>query len=501
MKARHILLFSAVSLLGLSQAALLHSQPYIDSWSTVCDTTSTGDGANSWGGHQCSIVRNSAGAIYTVYTVAGPSELKRAFRVVRKTEDGWETVAQGPSGREPAQILIGPDDRLYVVCWPDGHPKLWESDTDGNNFAASDIPGNWDPGNNWPYFSTGIDEVGTLYVLASGGGRPGYFKLAYRSPGAGAWSDVKKIDIDYRYCYTYMAPQAGHELHLASLRDVTWDELGYTQPAGAFDYCFNAVKSWYSPGLTSRELTETLIREEKPTGQYPNPNISFNYNGDFYVDQRGRSHILCPVSGAGTGGMARLVHYILDGTATVASVELPAAIKNGRLIQNEKGKFFLITFKNGSLVVYPASDANGVQLEAPTTISLAGHTVLYSNLHLAAPRCGVPLSDEVDIIFPSGTSAEAWVYFKLHLPEGAPADSTLLPVQDIRVYPNPVGGALFISGLEGHAKITLYGVWGNIVFYRENNAGYIDIANLPAGVYILQAEASSGVITRKIVKR
>lgn len=499
---RHIIKIIVIELLllvGSSPNSFGQIVPFIDSISTVSPSTSTGDGSNSWGGHQCSIVRTSKGKVYTVYTVVGSSDLNRIFKVALKTGDGWEIVAQGDSGREPAQILVAPDDRTYVICWPNGYPKLWMSDVNGLNFISSDIPGSWSPSDNWPYFSTGIDQSGTLYVLTSSGGKPGRFKLAYRNSDSGIWSDVKNINIDYRYCYTYLVPQTNNGLYLASLRDVVWNDLGFTQPTGAFDYCFNAVKTWYSNDI-NLPFSETLIHEEVPTQQYPNPNISFNYNGDFYVDTHGRAHVICPISGESTGGTTHLTHYILDRTDLITSVELPSEIKNARLIQNRAGKFFLITFTNKSIVVYPASDANGIELEKPSTIDLFGYFVQYSNLHLGAPRGGVKLSNSVDIVFPSGISAEKWVYLNLHLQKEGPTDSTLLQKKSIEVYPNPVTNHLFIKGLEGITKVEIFNIWGNKVLCTENMYNEINIGNLTAGVYIVYLENNNEIIVKKIIK-
>ncbi|MCB0638594.1 MAG: T9SS type A sorting domain-containing protein, partial [Lewinella sp.] len=433
----------------------------------------------------------------------GESELERSFRVARKTADGWEVVAEGPSGREPAQLLRGPDDRLYVLCWPEGAPRLWVSDAGGANFAPAAVPGNWDAPNHWPYFSTGMAPDGTLYLLRSGGGKPGYFKWASRDATTGLWGAVHRVDIDYRYAYTYLLPTAEHGGYLASLRDVIWADLGYSQPAGAFDYCFNAVKSWYSPDPAEQPFTETLVREELPTGQYARPNISLNYHGDAYVDNHGRSHILCPVQGGSTGGARRLIHYIYDGSDLIKLMTLPTSITNGRLIQNAAGKFFLLTFREATLYVYPAADANGLQLEAPVTLSLQGHAVRYSNLHLAAPRTGTPLADRVDVVYPAGESAEQWIYFQLQLPPEGPADTTLLPVPALKIFPNPVHDLLFLRGLGEDAGVVVFNLAGQVIWRRTGlyEEVQIDTSAWPAGIYLLWVDTTQGLVMRKLVRQ
>ncbi|MFZ5940204.1 MAG: T9SS type A sorting domain-containing protein [Bacteroidota bacterium] len=476
------------------------SIPFIDPPGIVSNNTSTGDGANSWGGHQCSIVRSTSGEIFTVYTIAGSSDLNRIFRLAVKEGDDWVVIAEGESGREPAQLLIAPDNRLFVVCWLDGSPRIWISDTAGRNFSSSAIPGDWNPNDNWPYLSAGIDQTGRLFVLASGGGKPGYFKIAFRDLQTGEWSAVKKIPLDYRYCYTYLIPRDDDGLYMASLRDVLWSDLGYEQPAASFDYCFNAVKSWYSPQITDMEFAEILVHEEEPEPLYPQPDISFNYNGDFYVDTHHRTHVICPVTGASTGGKICLAHYIYDGKDFIISTDLPAGIKNCRLIQNEDGKFFLITFSQAQLALYPASDANGLVLESPWLFDLAGHEVRYSNLHLAAPRCGVPLSGEVDLVYPSGVSSNEWIHVRLHLSEGGPSDTLLVTKKEIRIFPVPVDQTLHIQGLDDSGDIALYDMRGIRVFYRENVSDQVDIGSLAPGSYILQLKSKRELIHRLIIK-
>lgn len=492
-------LISFFLIIASSGYVFSQDEPYIDGFSEVCMAASTGDGSSSWGGHQCSVVRTSEGKTFTIYTIEGSSGLNRKFRLVMKTPESWEIVAEGDSGREPAQVLRGRDDRIFVVCWPNGAPKLWSNDPGGLIFTSTDIPGDWDPGNNWPYFSTGIDQQGKLFLLTSGGGKPGYFKIAYRDPATGNWSAVKKIDLDYRYCYTYTIPDTEKGVFLGSLRDVRRSDLGYTQPAGAFDYVFNAVKTWVARDFP-KNFTETLICEEIPTTAFPKPNVSLNYNGDVYLDSYGRIHVLTPVSGASTGGTTRLIHHILDGSEVITSVLLPAEIRNGRMIQNEAGKFFIISFDSKNIYVYPAFDANGLELERAVTLDLEGHVVRYSNLHVAAPRCGVPLSNEVDIVFPSDDSGEKWIYFKLHLPIFGPEDTTLLQKPVFEVYPNPARQSFHVKGLNEETQLTIFDLAGRKIHHELITTSEIHIWQLPPGIYILHFEQKNGSIYRKLVK-
>ncbi len=79
-----------------------------------------------------------------------------------------------------------------------------------------------------------------------------------------------------------------------------------------------------------------------------------------------------------------------------------------------------------------------------------------------------------------------------------------LEIQDIIVYPNPVGAVLHISGVAGNARYTLSGIGGKVLKRGKLEAGTADhsvaIPSLKKGIYLLQLTTGKGSITRKIVK-
>ena len=93
----------------------------------VSDATSVGgDGGNAWGGHQTRLVRTSCG-LFTAYTVPGTDSFQHEWRLVQQTDDGWQIIAKGPSGRDPVNLLQGSDETIYLVAWPEGLPVIWAS--------------------------------------------------------------------------------------------------------------------------------------------------------------------------------------------------------------------------------------------------------------------------------------------------------------------------------------------------------------------------------------
>ena len=57
-------------------------------------------------------------------------------------------------------------------------------------------------------------------------------------------------------------------------------------------------------------------------------------------------------------------------------------------------------------------DQNGEKVKAPIQLDLAGYEVEYSGFGLSVPRTGTPLSNTVDVVFPSGNETQ-WLYFQL----------------------------------------------------------------------------------------
>lgn len=395
----------------------------------VTDKAALGDGGNSWGGHQTRMVRTKSG-LYCAYTVAGQSDLMREWRLAQRTASGWRIVARGPSGREPVNLLRGPDDRLHVVAWPDKQPRLWSSSRPNEKmeFVSQAIPGSW-PQTDWPYGAAAINPQGDIYVLASYGDKPGELRWACRLAAQGRWT-FHVTPTDYRFCYTYVLPGTQAKatvpatprtprLALVSTRDVRWESLEYAKPPGAFGYVFNAVALWHSPdenalNVNAAALQRTLIREEKPSARFPDV-LCNNAQGDAYQDVTGRIHVLYQLRGPSTQGRFEVRHAVVENGRIVWDAALPAeAGYYCRLVQDRRGRLYLIGANSDHITIYTATPPRDFRFHSPVRIDLKGYNVAYSGIALAAPRGGVPPADFVDGVFPSG-QGEKWVYFRINL--------------------------------------------------------------------------------------
>ena len=62
-----------------------------------------------------------------------------------------------------------------------------------------------------------------------------------------------------------------------------------------------------------------------------------------------------------------------------------------------------------------AGNDMGVNLRAPIMLDTGGYQVEYSGFGISVPRTGTPLSNVLDVGFPSDNGAK-WIYFRLDLP-------------------------------------------------------------------------------------
>ena len=375
----------------------------------VWHDTATGDGGNAWGGHQTRIVRTPAG-VFTAYTVESEGPFLRQWRLARREADGsWTVIAIGGAGKDPVNLLASPSGTLYVVGWPGGVGTLWTIRvSDGPvTMTITGIP--QVAQGHWPYASAGIDGDGNLCVLTSSGGetRGGTFDWACYLPARGRWF-TQSSTLDYRHAYTYVFPDPGMQLSLVSTRDVRWEALGHPKPAGAFDYAFNAFRYWRTRSLLSAPIEALSSAEERPTAEHPAPVL--NAQMDAYIDLRDRMHILYWRSGAGTGGATERRHRIVAPSGALLSDHtLPQeAGWFSRIFEDASGRLYLL----GSAGMLYTLDAEGTSAVASTALDLGGYTVEYSGFGVAVPRTGTPLSDGVDVVFPSGNGRQ-WLYFRV----------------------------------------------------------------------------------------
>jgi hypothetical protein len=398
------------------------SFPSVERVELVTDQALGGDSGNSWGGHQSRIVRTQDG-LFTVYITGQPGRVEaqkssgdgfhRMWKLAMREETGWQVVAEGEAGRQPAHLLASPDGRLHVLAWPDGMPRWWSGKLDAKGaivMRATAVPGPWVK-NDWSYSGAGISTTGDLALVQSAPEEvvPGRFLWGYL-PAVGAEWTTGATPVKERHTYSYVFPDAGGRLAFTSNRNVPFKDMGYTRESTfhPFGYVFNRMALWTTEDVGAAPMRELQIAESVPSAEYPEV-AACGSCVDSYIDTHGRLHALYFFLGPETKGRQRLRHSIIQNQKVVKTVELPDDISGsfswledrpryGRIIQDTGGRFYLL----GTKAIVPADSDDGTVLDKPIPLDLKGYQVEYSGMALAAPRGGTPLADFVDAVFPSG---------------------------------------------------------------------------------------------------
>lgn len=378
---------------------------------TVATGTESGDGGNSWGGHQTRVVRTKAG-VFTVYTVPGGGYLDRQWRLARRAPSGgWQIVAQGTSGREPPNLLTTPGGDLWLTAWPHGVGTIWRFKVAGGKVSAHSarIPGA--PKTDWPYGGAGIDSRGNLCVVASDSGGDSaraWFSLSCRNERPRSWVS-RRQDVTYRHAYAVVLPDGNARATVAATRDVLWSTIGRDTPSDSANYAFNAIGSWR--GDLSRGLRKIDSAGENPTGGFPAPMLR---QLDAYRDTSGRLHVLYIQRGERTRGRDIYRHRAIGGSGKLLYDEqLPEALGDFvRIFQDRRGNFYVIG-QNARLARLSPDGRNvvGDLLD----LDYGGREVSYSGYALSVPRTGTRPSDRLDVVFATD-GGNAWAYFQLRFP-------------------------------------------------------------------------------------
>ncbi len=382
----------------------------------VTSNAKTEDPGSNWGGHQTRIVRNQHG-VFTAYTVPPTnnyphtSAFHAEWRLAKRTgENQWQEIAKGPSGREPVNILAALDGTVRLIAWPNKVPEMWTITHDGSIISRTTIPSTCTSAD-WPYCVAGINAQGDMAILANSDSD---YYYSYYSAEKDAWSkQTSSASSMLRHCYCYIFPGENGEVSMVGTRDVPW----HTFIPKMDGYSFTAFGYFHTPNLDTQPSFDYIQIKESPT---LDPKDNCNAQEGNYIDTEGRLHVIYNYRDKYTPERKR--HMVFKNGVILKDVLLPDGLGwfEADIIQNSKGQSFLITPK----AIYPCTTEDGTELGKPVPIEL-GYKCEYSGMALSDPRSGVPLSDFVDCVFPSGNGAQV-IYCRLALDSTPPTGSIVI---------------------------------------------------------------------------
>jgi len=211
---------------------------------------------------------------------------------------------------------------------------------------------------------------------------------------------------------------------------------------------------------------------------------------------------------AGTTSSLRLT---IDGTQSnpftltispAATKSVTVGYQNGTLTAGISGSVtFPVTTANIASGTYTVTVTN-----LPTGVTVSGNVAIYNNygtLTLAGSTSTMAGTTNSLRLTIDGTQSNA---FTLTV-SGATSVTEQDNYPNLRVYPNPTQGELYVSTSDYQiSDIRLFDVMGRqISIVGQSEIGQsettINIAHLPTGVYFLKIQTENGVVVRKVVKK
>ena len=370
---------------------------WVTSVEMVADNAAlTENGAgNNWGGHQRRIVRTDEG-VFTAYIVNTLDGDNKEWRLARLDGSQWEVIATGTAGREPVNLLAGPDGTLHIAGFPDNTATLWSGKPDAQGhvtMTSQTIPGM--PNTTHPYAGAGIDASGNLTVVASGGNDPGYLYTASYDVQADQWTSHTS-QTDFRNCYSHVLPD-GTELSVVATRDVTWQTLydagellGIPPGNQGHDYCFNEWTNYEA------EIGQDLQAGASVEVTQNSPNdFVHSFVLDAYKDSQDRTHVIYwkqlgnpPMNGKTP------YHALIDPNGSLVGEYALPNDSDGcyqyEVFEDGQGRLWLLDNREN---LWPVN-SDGHTLGTAVNLGIGSENGLWS---IATPGAGTSLENTIDL--------------------------------------------------------------------------------------------------------
>lgn len=221
------------------------------------------------------------------------------------------------------------------------------------------------------YAVTSIDEEnGRIFALVNCYDKPGFMEWSLFDMNTCQWSDMHAVDIDYRYCYSYILPDGNGGFHIFNQRDVKTTTIKTDFGKTVDQTARSTHTSWYENNMLFDEwdyfhianaevdeLAEQVKVEpavyEYAKGLYPDFRAD---SSDVFMDSKGYLHFIYEANENIEYG-ERVVHVVYDvSSGSLVEVNRQqfefAATSNapyfGRFYEDTEGNFYVVAIRSVS---------------------------------------------------------------------------------------------------------------------------------------------------------
>ncbi len=380
-------------------------------------------------------------------------------------------------------------------------------------------------GQNIAYFDTSMDNQGGFrpseYVDAATDATEGE-TIGWLA--AGEWLEYT-VDVQTTGCYNLDIRYASGNTNGGGPIKFEVDGVQVSQ-----DIIFSSTGDWGSWSTKATSNVDLIagvhvLRLTATNGEVNLGRMTFSYN-DVVCEEPGNNTGL-PFYFETTPVTADFTNF--DGaTATVEAVAPPQSIGNNSAylakIVRDGGQTWAGAFINlndalnfntaqyitlnlwteapiGTQVLMKLEQQSGgstFELSTPTTVTGEWETLSWDFSAL-----GVSPYDKLVFMFDFGNvgngSATSTFYFD-DVMQVSTLATNVFETNEVKLYPNPVDGKLFIQSAIDFSKVEVYSLLGEKLIEVSENTNTIDMQQLPTGIYFVKVYSENSSITKRIIK-
>ncbi len=414
-------------------------------------------GLSNHGGGQTRMVVAPSGTYFAFFTGTNSSADPLPIDLIRIGSDGtaasvFHTEMPYKPGGPMLSLMLDDDGNVWMYSgweflWPNKYRfsfsyHLWKYDPKTGETTLFET----EPEYKHPYLSnnggggysaTAIDKKNhRIFAVVNCSDKPGFMEWATFDLETETWSEPQGVQLDYRYCSSYILPDGNKGFHIFSVRDIDVRSMKTDYGKSVYTTSKDTFTNWYDNNMLFDEWDYFHIPDAEESAidmQFPVEEAVYQYQKGFYpdfrsnssdifLDSKGYLHFVYNGKQNDTPG-DRNVHVVYDPNngmkeilrQTMDSVGSSKTNYFFRMFQDATGAFYLVGIRGYStpveLEIWVADEPDAeARLRYAAILPDDGEGIQAAGTAVAGARNGCSTGDTLLMAFFSNLS-EKWYSF------------------------------------------------------------------------------------------